>query len=78
MTGFVEIPEKGKPNVIQCSFCDHKMIIYGFGNNTGAYVEPVKNQYKLNRLILYFGTEETVSNNFTFEVVDTLNNCYPE
>jgi hypothetical protein len=78
LTGRVIIPEKGKPNIFQCSFCEHKMIIFGFGNSTGAFVYPVEGQPAINRIIRGIGDAESVSNNFTFEVLETLSNCYTE
>jgi len=74
----VEIPAKGSPNIIQCSFCLHKMVIYGFGNDTGAYVVPAKEQDEQRRFIYVFGNAKDVSNNYIIEVVGKLTNCYPE
>ncbi len=78
LTERVVIPEKGKPNIFQCSFCEHKMIIFGFGTITGAFVSPVEGQPAINRIFRCIGDAGSVSNNFTFEVVETLSDCYPE
>ena len=74
----VIIPYKGNPNIFQCLYCEHKMIIFGFGTPTGAFVAPLEGQPPINKLLRYFGDKETVSNNFCFEVIETLSDCYPE
>ena len=88
-TQLVEIPEKGRPHILQCSFCYHRMIVFGFGNPTGAFTAPITNQIsehldymgwkKMREAIYSFCTDnEYISECFSFRLVDVVENHYPE
>ena len=54
------------------------MIIFGLGTSTGAYVCPVKKQESEPFILSALASKNEVSNYYTFERIETLENCYPE